>query len=388
MLQKLREARAKKNDEMKAILDGADTERGLSGDDAAKYDDLEKEFDDLTRQIERLEKQHERDSFMSAPASDALRSVKTEENRVDEKRTAIDHLLNYARTGILPTGERAVTIGGASNGAVIIPDTYADKILGDLKDNVAMRKFATVTKTSGTYNMPIGGSTPTFAFIAEGGTYPKPDLSFTNKTLDAYKAGGIILISEELLNDESFDLEGHLQEKIVDGISEAEGPAFIEGDGSGKPTGISVDIAAGLTETVATLDTIAVTDVEDVYLAVPAKARKKGKWIISDKFYKAIFRMKDSTGNYIMREGQNGIPGTIFNAPFEIDDTMTGEAGEPLAIFGKLEDYVIGDRGEMAIQRLDQTYAEEGYVGFKVYKRTDGKLSRNKYVSMLKNAAS
>ena len=126
--------------------------------------------------------------------------------------------------------------------------------------------------------------------------------------------------------------------------------------------------------------------VEDVYLKVPAGARNQGSWIISDKFYQAIFRMKDSTGNYILREGAHGLPSTILGRPFEIDETMAGATGEALAIFGRLSDYHIGDRGEMAIQRLDERYADKGLIGFKVYKRTDGKLATDKYVAMLKNA--
>ena len=57
-----------------------------------------------------------------------------------------------------------------------------------------------------------------------------------------------------------------------------------------------------------------------------------------------------------------------------------------LAIFGKLKDYKIGDRGEMAIQRLNERYSEKGFVGFKVYKRTDGKLASTKNIAQLKNA--
>ncbi len=387
-LAQLRALRNKKNDEMKKILDGVSQrgESGLSGDEATKYDELEKEFDDLTRQIDRLVKQEERESQLDTPSSTAVRGGGAEDPKADtESRDALDGLLVYARTGNLPANARAITVGGGKGGAYIIPEAYASSILSDLESESPFRKFATVIKTNGTYNMPIGGSTPVFEWIGEGGTYPKPDTSFTNKTIDAHKAGGIILVSEELLDDESFNLATHLRTQIVEGLAIIESGAFYTGDGTGKPKGMSTDIT--LTETVTVLDTITLTDVEDTFLAVPAKARKNGKWAISDKFYKAIFRMKDSTGNYIMREGSDGNPGTIFGRPFEIDDALEGGAGEPLAFFGKLEDYVIGDRGEMAIQRLDQTYAEEGYVGFKVYKRTDGKLSRTKYVAQLKNAA-
>lgn len=334
-----------------------------------------------------------RDVYALTAQIDAFDTTARFENQVDvivdggekevDAKASINALMSYARTGVVDP-QNSVTIGGASNGAVLIPAQYATSILTELSKTTAMRKFAEVFTTSGTFNMPIGGATPSFAWIDEGGDYPTPDLTFSNKSLEAFKAGGIILVAEELLNDESFNLQAHLQEKIVEGISLTEGKAFIEGDGVKKPKGITVDIT--LNEVVSAFDTITLADVEDVYLAVPSNARKQGSWVISDKFYKAIFRMKDSTGNYILRDGANGLPGTIFGRPYEIDDTMVGNTGESLAIFGNLKDYKIGDRGEMAIQRLNERYSEKGFVGFKVYKRTDGKLASTKNVAQLKNA--
>lgn len=338
----------------------------------AEFAKMKADFEKANRDIDLLKAEDSIEEVVAVVATPETASV-----------TEVSALLDYARTGVLDA-QNTTTIGGGSNGAVLIPEEYASSILTEMAKNTAMRKYATVTRTNGTFNFPIGGATPSFGWIDEGGTYPTPDLSFTNKSLEAFKAGGIILVSEELLNDETFNLQSHLREQIAQGLSLQEGVAFISGDGNKKPTGIAQDIT--IEETLSSLDVVTLTDVEDVYLAIPANARKQASWVISDKFYKAIFRMKDSTGNYIMREGQNGMPSTIFGRPFEIDDTMTGATGEPLAIFGKLSDYYIGDRGEMAIQRLDEKYADEGFVGFKVYKRTDGKLSRATNVAKLTNA--
>ena len=374
-IEKMIEARAEKLNEMKAL-----NEANPVMDEAteAKYNALNKELNALTRNIELAKVEN----GLRDQVDTVVTTASTSPKEVDAK-ASLNALMSYARTGVVDV-QNSVTIGGTSNGAVLIPEQYASSILTELSKTTAMRSFAEVFKTSGTFNMPIGGATPSFDWIDEGGDYPTPDLTFTNKTLEAFKAGGIILVAEELLNDESFNLQSHLQEKIVEGLSLTEGIAFITGNGVKKPKGISLDIT--INETLAALNVITLVDVEDVYLAVPSKARKQGSWIISDTFYKAIFRMKDSTGNYILREGSNGMPGTIFGRPFEIDDTMEGGTGEPLAIFGNLKDYKIGDRGEMAIQRLNERYSEKGFVGFKVYKRTDGKLASTKNIAQLKNA--
>lgn len=341
----------------------------------ADFDNAKNEVDKLTAQIEALDIENK-----FAGQTDEILNIHGNDKK-DEK-ASLNALLVYARTGAIDA-QNAVTIGGSSNGAVLIPQQYANSILDELNKNVAMRKYATVTRTNGTFNLPIGGAAPVFGWIDESGDYPVVDLDFTNKSLEAFKTGGIVTVSEELLNDESFNLETYLRTKIVEGVAVAEGTAFINGDGNKKPKGISKDIT--LIEEVSATDLITITDVEDVYLKVPSTARTQGSWVISDKFYKAIFRMKDSTGNYILRDGANGLPSTIMGRPFEIDDTMLATAGEPLAIFGKLADYNIGDRGEIAIQRLVEKYADKGLIGFKIYKRTDGKLATNKNVAMLKN---
>lgn len=365
--EELIQARKDALDKMIAISSGKDFVQ-------ANYDAAKQEVDALTAQIETLDIQ----ANLRSKVDDVLPS---DNNKKDEKM-ALNALMAYVKTGVIDP-QNAVTIGGSSNGVVLIPEQYAGSIITELGKSVAMRKHATVIKTNGTYNLPIGGATPTFAWIDEAGTYPTPDLTFTNKSLEAFKAGAIITVSEELLNDESFNLESHLREQAVEGLTLAEGTAFISGDGIKKPKGISKDIT--IVQSVSATDVITLADVENLYLAVPPKARMAGVWIISDKLYKAIFRMKDSTGNYILRDGANGLPSTIMGRPFEIDDTMLATAQEPLAIFGKISDYNIGDRGEMGIQRLVEKFADEGLVGFKLYKRTDGKLAITKNVAMLKN---
>ncbi len=366
-----------KEELIKARKDALDKMIAISSNEnfvQANYDAAKKEVDAITAQIETLDIQAKLRGKVDT-------IVDSGQDGIDAK-ASMDALMSYVRTGVVDA-QNTVTIGGSSNGIVLIPEQYASSILTELGKNVTMRKFATVVKTNGTFNLPISGATPTFAWIDEAGTYPAPDLSFTNKTLEAFKAGAIITVSEELLNDESFNLESHLREQAVEGLMLAEGEAFIAGDGNKKPKGISKDIT--LIQSVSSMDVITLADIENLYLAVPSKARMSGSWIISDKLYKAIFRMKDATGNYILRDGANGLPSTIMGRPFEIDDTMLAGAQEPLAIFGKLSDYHIGDRGELGIQRLVEKYADEGLIGFRFYKRTDGKLALTKNVAMLKN---
>ena len=48
-------------------------------------------------------------------------------------------------------------------------------------------------------------------------------------------------------------------------------------------------------------------------------------------------------------------------------------ASTPIA-YGDFKNYRIADRGGVAMQRLNELYAGTGHVGFRMRKRTDGKL--------------
>ena len=64
------------------------------------------------------------------------------------------------------------------------------------------------------------------------------EATFKQVLLDAHKLHVAIKVTEELLYDSMFDLENYILEKFGKALANAEEDAFLNGDGSGKPTGI------------------------------------------------------------------------------------------------------------------------------------------------------
>lgn len=358
----------------------------------ALSEDENKEFETLLQNHKAL------DTKVSLAEHKAMLADRIDDNLTVSTVTAktiVDEAESKGFASFMASGGRNIEnvaatmiIGSPTNGLVLIPEQYANEIIKLLDRNVAVRKFATVIQTNGTYNLPVGADRAVAGWIDELGAYPVSDVAFSKIQLEAFKNGVIIKVSEELLADESFNLQSYLASQIADSMGWLEAGAFINGDGVKKPTGLLQGISAGNQDTLAVLDTISASDVEDLYLAVNNEYRKKGTWIISDKFFKAVFKLKDANGNPIWSQGFNaGEPGRLFNRPFEIDDTMLGAAGEPLAFFGDISMYKIGDRGQMAIQRAEERYMDEGVVAFRAYKRVDGKLTKDDSVAVLLNAA-
>ncbi len=380
-LEKLMALRAEKLTAMK-IFNEAHAE--MNEEDTATFAKMKAEFEKVSRDIDLLKTENK----LASEVDEIIAISPVNAQAILDVENIKDFTHFMASGGVdLSKIKATMTLGAPTSGTVLVPEQWAKEIDKLLKRNVAVRKYATVIKTNGTFNMPVGDDRAVAGWIDELGAYPTSDVKFSNLQIEAFKNGVIVKVAEEFLADESFSLQSYLVEQIADATGWLEGAAFIDGDGVKKPTGLLKGIAAKNQDTLAVLDTVSIADVEDLYLKVHNTYRKRGTWIISDKFYKAVFKLKDAQGNPVWSQGFNaGEPGRLFNRPVEIDDTMLGESGEPLAFFGDISRYKIGDRGQMAIQRAEERYMEEGVVAFKVYKRVDGKLTKDDAVAVLKNA--
>jgi len=356
-------------------------------DEEKEFAKLEEEYEALDKKIKRLEKIEAKMKYLNGTDDTPLGTGSSPEGQNETKSEYVNAFLGYVKTGDSREFKNTLSTITGEDGGYLVPEEWAKEIIKGLQQQTHVRKYADVIATSGTYNMPIAGAKPVFGWVDELGTYPTHDVKFGNKVLEAHKTGGIILVSEELLEDEAFNLEQHLKDLTTEALSIAEGTAFLVGDGNKKPTGILTTVPADNKIETASTDVISLDDVESLYLTPKSAYRKKGVWIISDKFFQAVFKLKDADGNRIWSQGLTANEeGRIFNKPYEIDDTLTGEAGEPLAFFGDISKYKIGDRGGIGLKRVNQ-YEDKGMVGFKTYARVDGKLTIDEAVAVLINKA-
>lgn len=80
-----------------------------------------------------------------------------------------------------------------------------------------------------------------------------------------------------------------------------------------------------------------------------------------------------------------GEPDTILNRPVKTSAYVpTIQPGAKVMAFGDFGYYWIADRQGRAFQRLNELYAANGQVGFRVTQRVDGKLILKEAVKILK----
>lgn len=373
---KLIAARKEKFDEMQALVNDNPTM-----DDAKKveYDTVKAEFDGFSRQIDMAKAQENMNSYEDdgiLPAATA-RAIATSEYK---------NGFNAYVTGAEMSDYRAsMKVGVDADGGYLVPETYQRTVLTKLHTLSRTRSISTVYATESTKNIPVEGDAPTFTWIDEGEKYGVTKAGFGIEKIGAWKLGGIIKVSEELLQDNMIDFDSYMATQIAIGIDKAEAPAFCTGDGSSKPKGYMTGLAAVIDTTTASSSAITEDEISSIYYALSEAYRQRATWRFSSKTAKKLRAIENAKGDKIFKEEMKA--GTLEGRPYVIDENIPNMgSGNKFLVFGDFTFYHIADRGDMSIQRLDEKYADEGMVGFKVRVRVDAKRMLNEAFVVGQNA--
>lgn len=328
------------------------------------YKNAEKDFNTLNAQITSMEDQLQRERVL-----DNIDQPKQPKNKQSEYYNAFE---NFIRNGMIPDIKAAMSTG-AGNGLELIPTELHSQIITIMKELGVMRQLATVISTDNDRDIPIEANPITATWGTEAGPYTESSPTFTQKTLKAYKLTALTKVSEELLQDSAFDVMGYIARNIAEQFSLAEEQEFINGTGTGKPTGF---LGSAGTTTSAVVGKVGYTDIVDLFTGVSGSYRAKGKWLASDSLFAELLKLVDTTGRPIWQPSVvAGTPDTLLGKALYSSPKMATVAtgNKPLA-FGDFSQYYIADRKQMTLQRLLELYAGTGQVGFRAYKRTDGNL--------------
>ena len=390
----LRQKRSELWEKAKLFLDNAKRNGDvLSADDRATYEKMEQEIVDLGKEIGIMERREALDLEMYKPTSapiSANPNTKTEEKTgrsSDEYKKSFWLAMRNKKNPY--EAVNALQIGTDSEGGYLVPDEYENTLIEKLHDENIIRQYATVIKSSnGDKKIPVVAGYGEATWTDEEAAYTESDDSFGVITLGAHKLTSIIKVSEELLNDSVFDLEQYISKEFVRRMAAAEENAFINGTGTGRPTGILQTAETG--KTTAAAAAITADEVIDLYHSLRSPYRKNAVFIANDSTVKAIRQLKDSNGMYLWQPGlKEGQPDTLIGNRI-ISSAYMPEigAGKKPILFGDISYYWIADRQGRTFQRLNELYAATGQVGFRTFQRVDGKLTLAETVKTLACKAS
>lgn len=396
-INEMRVQRAKTWEKAKAFLDERRGKNGLLGaEDTAMYERMEQEIVDLGHEIERQERLEAFERELNAHVGTPITS-RPEVPKSDEKTGRASDAYKKAfwnqlrRRENVPELRNALQIGTDTEGGYLVPDEFEHTLVEALEEENIFRTIANIIHTSsGDRKIPVSASKGEAAWIDEEGAYPESDDSFGQVTIGAYKLGTIIKVSEELINDNVFDIEAYIAREFARRVGAKEEAACFTGDGVGKPLGILASSGGadiGVTGSSATA--ITSDELIDLYYSLRSPYRKNAVWLINDTTIKKIRKLKDGNGQYIWQPSLTaGTPDTILSRPIKTSAYMPEvAAGNKTLAFGDFSYYWIADRQGRTFKRLGELFAPTGQVGFLGSQRVDGKLILGEAVKVLQQKA-
>lgn len=393
----LREKRAKAWDAAKAFLD---TKRGNDGlicaEDTAIYEKMEADVVALGKEIDRLERQATLDLELSRPTADpisnkptATAGSKTKSGRAaDEYKNAFWKVMrNKSNFDV----QNALQIGTDTEGGYLVPDEFERTLVQALEEQNIFRQLAKVITTStGDRKIPVVATKGTASWVDEEGIIPESDDAFGQVSIGAYKLATMLKVSEELLNDNVFNLESYIATEFARRIGVKEEESFFIGDGTGKPTGIfHTTGGAELGVTAASATAITLDEIMDLFYSLKSPYRKNATFMMNDATVKAIRKLKDNNGQYLWQASVTaGTPDTILNRPVVTSAYVPIiAAGAKSIAFGDFGYYWVADRQGRSFKRLNELFAATGQVGFMATERVDGKLILPEAIKILQQKA-
>lgn len=385
----LREKRNRAWEAAKAFLESHRTEKGtLTAEDDATYTQMEQEINDLGKEIARLERQEALEAELNRPVNQPLTS-RPGSGRAEEPKTgrASDEYRKAMLDAFRSNFKRVSNIlqeGVDADGGYLVPEEYDHRLIDTLSEENIMRRLATTITTSGEHKINIAATKPAASWIEEGGALTFGDATFSQILLDAHKLHVAIKVTEELLYDNAFNLEGYILDQFGKALANAEEDAFLNGDGTGKPLGLFAATGGG---TVAGTLSAAIKsdDMLDLVYALKRPYRKNASFILNDKTLSSLRKLKDNNGAYIWQPSyQAGEPDRILGYAVN----TSAYAPEDAIAFGDYKYYNIGDRGTRSFSELRELFAGNGMIGYVAKERVDGKLILPEAVQILKLKAS
>lgn len=375
------EKRVQAWEEAKNFVESKKDEDGLlSDEDVATYNEMEQKVKNFTREIERQKEMEMVERELAKPVNTPLITKpmtmeKEEKNKMNDeyKKSMLKALRSNFRQVDNVLQEKV-----DSDGGYLVPDEYDSRLIQTLEEENIMRKLGHTITTSGKHKINIAATNPAAAWIEEGGQLKFGESTFKQILLDAHKLHVAIKVTEELLYDSAFNLENYILEQFGKALANAEEDAFLNGDGTGKPTGIFHQTNGGTFLTEAT--TLKADDIITLVHALKRPYRKNACFILNDKTIASIRKLKDSNGAYIWQPSyQQGEPDRLVGYPVY----TSAFAPENKIAFGDFSYYNIGDRGTRAFKELQELFAGNGMIGFVAKERVDGKLILKEAVQIL-----
>ena len=399
LIRKLQTERLSLWEAQKGALDAAAAadRTHLDGQDETAYNERNTRIDEIDARVKELVESQARakeaeDAFsalIAAPrtappagADDAESQLRKffrgESGRSFEVRAAPDERPPFRRSAA-----EVRVLSGLSAGAGLntIPTSFYNQLIAHLIEvsGVMMTGPTVLNTNSGeALQIPKTTSHSTAALIAEAGTIGASDPVFGQVTLNAYKYGLLLQLSNELVTDTGVDLTGYVSMQAGRAIGNALGAHLITGTNSGQPGGVVTGATLGVTGGTAVVGAFTADNLIDLQYSVIAPYRNSQScaWLAKDSTLANIRKLKDSTGQYLWQPSmQIGAPDTVLGKPIVTDPFVAAVAlSAKSVLFGDFSQYFVRMVNGLRFERSDDFAFNTDLITYRCLLRADGDL--------------
>jgi HK97 family phage major capsid protein len=399
----LREQRKRLHKQMLDLNEAAEKDkRDLTAEEQESFDKMATEFEELEVRVSRasrlagMQKDLEQErvtEFLPAgqKAPESLAEYRANngflrQHDEPEYRQAFFHWLTSPRETDLEVEEyRVLNKTTTTAGGFLVPTDMYNQILRALRFQGSVKSLAKVIDTSSGDNLlyPVNSAHGVATWTAESAGYTLSDETFAQITLSAFKAATIIKVTEELMTDSAFPLDGFLATEFGERISVLEETGYVVGTGTGQPQGMIV--AGGASSNVTTVTAAAGNTTTFTYdalvtfvFSLPYQYRTNAAWLVNDTSARNLYLIKDSQLRplWAVNLAAEG-PDTFLGYPIYTHPDIPAPAISTISLlFGDFNrGYAIRQVDGFSMQRLGELYAENGQVGFRGFHRVDGRVT-------------
>lgn len=409
--EELRAEAAKALKDARKINDKAETEgRSLSGEERESIEKAFNDHDSYMSRAQLAEREEAEERRQNEPVEERARrlpEVVEDDDVTPEEREAVgraetseyrDAFYRYAAGGedgltyddrrVLQE-VRALTEGVDSDGGYLAPPQLIAGVVRDASDIEQLApRMNTINASVRSIRQIKGVDTVQFAWVAELALKPTDQPTFARDEIFAHTAAVVVRVSDELLEDTTFNLEAYLAGLAAEAKVEGEEAAFVGGAGSTQPWGILTrlngETGTPNRYTTAAAGALAGDDFVNALYTLKARHRRQATWVLGTNAIVAARLLKETgtSNQYLWQPGlQAGQPASILgkpvveaydgeNTPSPLDNPVV--TGNDVGFIGDLRKYTVLRRLQMQVKRLEELYAETDEIGFRFRFRSGG----------------
>jgi len=376
-----RELRASLISEVQTRIDEAEERGGLDAEAREAINKLESDIAKADEAIDVFQRQEERKLEVAA----AAKGFEVVEATKGDAETLRSLAMN---PGTHTFEKRALT-----SSTDTVPQSFFDQVMMAARATGPMldvtRVFNTESGEKVTY--PVLTTYASAVQKGEGVALAEEDPTYSSIELDAYKIGGITLLSQELVTDAGFDILENVAEAAGNSLGFRANAFLTNGTGTVEPTGFINSASTGVTGGTSVGGAFTADDLIDLAYSLDSAARRLPgvAWMANASTVAAIRKLKDDAGNYIYTPSANAEADSLLGYPIVENPHMPDIGTEEASVaFGHWPSFYTRMAGNLRLDTsVDYKFGND-QVAFRYLMRFDGALTVPDHIKLFVGAAS